>query len=170
MAGRQPGRGAGWLGFGAPLEVRQNYRIRPLEDGATLCLPGRWTPSKRRLPDVGTLVDDLVEAMELDAEVWERRIFEMLVGKLAVWPFTQSEIAKGTDFLTAWATKRGFPPSPSPKDVEQGPKIRLMQSFLRACEAPDAEAMDCFATGYAWATANACPVLRRSSQRNKNGD
>ena len=85
--------------------------------------------------------------MELDTEAWERRIFEMLAGKLAGCPFTPLEIARGSAFLTAWTTEQGHPPTPSAKDVEQGPKIRLIQALMRACRDPGAETMDCYATG-----------------------
>ena len=143
----QPGRGAGWLGCGAPLKVRQNYHIRQFEDGAGLCSPGRWPPHRRRLPAVGDLALQLVSAMGLNLDDWSNTIFAMLAGKLKSSPFKPEEVAKGREFLTSWVTEAGFPPTPTKKDIQQGPQIRLLQAFMRACADPDAEAMDCFATG-----------------------
>ena len=63
--GCQPARGDGWWGHGAPLRVRQGDQIRGLEDGAG-CSPGRCLPKRRRLPDLGDVAYDLIEAMKLD--------------------------------------------------------------------------------------------------------
>ena len=62
----QPCLGSGWIGKGPSLKVKQGYRARDLEDGAGLCSLGRWPPSRRRLPEVGTLAKDLGGAMELN--------------------------------------------------------------------------------------------------------
>ena len=143
----QPSKGAGWFGLGPPLQVRQNYRVRPFEDGAGICSPGRWTPKKRLLPDVGNVAEDLIAAMGLDMEQWETTTFRIMAGKQPQNPFTPEQINKGSGFLTDWVTRMGHPPSADPQDIPQGPNIRLLQAYLRVCQDPDAEAMDCFATG-----------------------
>ena len=89
----QPSKGAGWFGMGPPLQVRQNYRVRPFEDGAGICSPGRWTPKKRLLPDVGNVAEDLIAAMGLDMENWETTTFRIISGKQQQNPFTPEQIA-----------------------------------------------------------------------------
>ena len=46
----KPARGAGWWGRGAPVQVFKGTASRPMQDGGGLCSPGRWPPSRRRLP------------------------------------------------------------------------------------------------------------------------
>ena len=145
--GSQPVAGSGWMGFGPPLQVRQNYKVRDFEDGAGLCSPGRWPPSRRRLPETGNLVRELSQSMKLDAKSWEKTTFAMLAWKLTTDPHSAEQRSAGTDFLEGWVKQRGFPPTPTAEDIPQGPRIRLLQSFLKACDDPDAEALDIFATG-----------------------
>ena len=145
--GSQPEAGAGWLGVGPPLKVRQNYKVRDFEDGAGLCSPGRWPPSKRRLPETGNMVRELTQAMRLGAAAWERTIYAMMAGKLTEDPYTADQRAAGTSYLEDWVKTRGCAPTPTADDIPQGPRIRLLQAFLRVCGDPDAEALDIFAIG-----------------------
>ena len=145
--GSQPARGEGWWGHGAPIRVRQGYKIRDLEDGAGLCSPGRWTPASRRLPFDDSFATKLVSAMELDTEKWDKFLVAMLAGKLPESPFTTSELAKGAAYLEKWAKDQGQTPTLATEDIEQAPKLRLLQALLRCCNDPDAEALDAFCGG-----------------------
>jgi hypothetical protein len=142
-----PPRGSGWWGKGAPLKVQQNFSPRDICDGAGLCSPGRWHPDKRRLPDLGGLAGGLVGSMFLDGDAWEQIMMRMMAGKLKEDPFTPTQIEKGRGFLTDWCRARGYNPSLGKKDIKQEPKLRLLQAFLRICQDPDAEAIDCYCEG-----------------------
>ena len=93
--GVQPARGDGWIGHGAPIRVRQGYKVRDLEDGAGLCSPGRWSPCRRRLPDTDGLAGDLIRAMDLDIGTWDRNLMSMLAGKGEKEPFSAEELERG---------------------------------------------------------------------------
>ena len=84
--GKQPERGDGGWGTGAPLRVRHGHQVRDLEDGAGICSPGRWPPKRRRQPIVGDLADGLINAMKMGREVWDRSLITMMAGKFAINP------------------------------------------------------------------------------------
>lgn len=129
MEGGQPGRGAGWLGVGRPIKVRQGYTIRDLEDGAGLFSPGRWTPSKRRLPDVGKLAKNLVEAMGLNLGDWGNIVLRMMAGRMEGDPFTSTQRAAGTQFLSSWLADQGFRETPTDHDFAHDPKFDYCRLF-----------------------------------------
>ena len=78
--GCTPSRGAGWWGRAPPLQVHHNYRARDLVDGGGLCSPGRWDPQMRMLPELDDVGRLLVEAMQVDMEVFEKASMEMFAG------------------------------------------------------------------------------------------
>ncbi len=121
--------------------------MRDLVDGAGLCSPGRWSPTKRNLPDVGSLAEDVVNAMGLDMGEWSSITIKMMAGRLEKDPFTELQIQKGRVFLENWCKARGFKVQRGSKDVDQAPRLRLLQAFLRACGDPDAEALDIYCEG-----------------------
>lgn len=118
-----------------------------MEDGAGICSPGRWTPFKRGLPDIGALAEGVTSAMKMDEEVWGRNLMAMMAGKQKTNPFSPEEVSRGKAFLKAWLTEQGHPPAVAAGDIPQGPDPRLLQAFLRRCEDPDAEALDAFCRG-----------------------
>jgi hypothetical protein len=142
-----PQKGAGWWGKGAPIQVQQSYKVRDFADGAGLCSPGRWQPSKRRLPAVGGLAKEVVEHMGLSMEEWSKTAIRMMAGKLEQDPFSEEQMLKGRCFMEAWCKGRGCPVQEGPKDIHQEPKLRLLQAFLRVCGDPDAEALDIYCVG-----------------------
>ena len=83
----------------------------------------------------------------MDHEAWRTISAKMLVGKSERCPFSEEQIQKGRKFLTAWVKAAGQEVKVGSEDVEQGPQIRLLQSFLRVCQDPDAPALDSYATG-----------------------
>jgi hypothetical protein len=123
-----PPRGCGWWGRGAPIQVLHGYRTEDLVDGAGLCSPGRWHPSKRILPDTGDLAKDLVGSMKLDMEAWEKLMIKMLAGQLQENPFTEALLDKlvqrkgSCSFQAGWRprSRPGAPPTPSLLEVLRG--------------------------------------------------
>jgi hypothetical protein len=142
-----PPKGAGWWGRGAPIQVQQNYNVRDIDDGAGLCSPGRWHPSRRKLLDVGNLAKEAIAHMGLNLEEWSITTVKMMAGKLDQDPFPEDQLLKGRDFLETWCKDRGFPVQKGPNDVDQMPRLRLLQAFLRVCGDPDAEAIDIYCEG-----------------------
>ena len=61
-------RGSGWLGHGDPVQVGSGARVKGLRDGGGLCSPGRWSPSRRRLPDLGLDIAALLDSVIDEAE------------------------------------------------------------------------------------------------------
>ena len=61
-----PAKGSGWLGIGPPVMVNHNYKVRPMEDGAGICSPGRWRPGYRNLPDTASFGEDMAKAAGID--------------------------------------------------------------------------------------------------------
>lgn len=143
----QPKKGEGWLGHGAPLRVRQGRKVRGLEDGAGISCPGRWSPSKRKLPGLDGLAEKLSAAMGMDLEAWHKSMLRMMAGKQTEAPFTTDQIKKGRQLLETWLVGEGFARTPSAADVQQDPDLRLLQAFLRRCKDPDAEALDAYCHG-----------------------
>ena len=129
------------------MQVHHNYKTKDLVDGGGLCSPGRWLPGKRNLPDLGDVGKDLITAMGVDLEKFEKESYDMFTGKLTSSPFPPEQIVKGKAFLEAWCKSWGFPGTKQPGDVDQEINIRLLQSFLTISEDPDAPALDCYAKG-----------------------
>ena len=104
----QPKKGEGWIGQGAPLRVRQGYKVRDLEDGAGICSPGKWSPEKRRLPALGGFAEKLAAAMGVDPDAWNKSMLRMMAGKQTETPFSKDEVKKSKQFLEAWLKADGF--------------------------------------------------------------
>ena len=85
----------------------------------------------------------------------------MLAGKGEKEPFSAEELGRGVRCLENWAKIKGQKATPSPQDLEQAPKLRLLQALLRACGDPDAEALDAYCWGSAWGITNKCRGPRR---------
>ncbi len=85
--------------------------------------------------------------MGLDLEEWSVISIKMLAGKMLRDPFTEEQIEKGRIFMEGWCKDRGFPSQVGAKDVDQEPRLRLLQAFLRTCGDPDAEALDIYCEG-----------------------
>ena len=68
-------------------------------------------------------------------------------GRMPESPFTSTELEKGQAFLEKWAAVQGHQPTPDADDIEQAPRLRLMQALLRGCRDPDAEALDAYCGG-----------------------
>ena len=126
------------------MRVRQGHRIRELGDEAGICSPGRWSPAKRKLPELNGLAEKLSAAMNVDNDEWHKSVMKMMSGKQTEAPFTAEQIKKGRGVLESWLEGEGFARTPRASDVQQEPDLRLLQAFLRRCKDPDAEALDAY--------------------------
>ena len=142
-----PPKGAGWWGRGAPIQVHAGHRQRNLEDGLGLCSPGRWRPKNRTLPELDDINKGFLVALGLDWGSWSTTVTKMMLGRVEASPFTEAQICAGHSYLEKWVQRRGQSAGAGPKDRAQGPKIRLLQAFLRLAGDPDAAALDSYAEG-----------------------
>ena len=145
--GTQPKAGEGWLGKGAPIKIHQGHRVRDIEDGAGICSPGRWNRHRRRLPDTAGLAKLVSDEMKMDEGHWEKAVLKRMSGKQAESPFKEAEVIRGRECLTKWLEAKGFACTHGEADIEQSPRLRLLEAFLRYCKDPDVEALDAYCEG-----------------------
>lgn len=138
-----------WLLFehGASLESQTELQGSGLRGWRWFMFAGAVATGEEDATGKGDMGKGISAAMELKTEDWELLIFQMFTGKLKVDPFTPKQRLAGCEFFEAWARERSFHPTPTAADIEQGPKIRLLQAFLRTCGGPNADALDTYATG-----------------------
>ena len=107
-----------------------------MEDGAGICSPGRWRPGYRNLPDVGSLGNDLINAMGINMDAWDWKVCAMMAGKMLESPFSEKEKERANTFMHEWCREQGFPATIDPSDVHHDHPyfdLRLLQAFLRRC-------------------------------------
>ena len=101
----------------------------------------------RKLPELGDVGRELVEAMGITTEKFEIEAMRMFAGKCKSSPFSSEEIRKGKVFLNDWCVSWGYDPRKREGDVNQEVNIRLLQAFLHAAGDPEADALDGYAVG-----------------------
>ena len=144
---RRPKKGDGWRGSGPPLTFNKKLKRVEVQDGAGHCSPGRWPRETRKLPESpclqtfrGFLVDALRKwEADLGVKGINLRNFVLMIagGKVLKTPFGADFIEETRRGLTDILRQHGFDTVEKEGDRKQSIKIRLLQSFLRACGDPD---------------------------------
>ena len=89
---QKPKRGAGWWGHGCPLRTGRGSRHREINDGGGLCSPGRWAPSRRKLPLFAAKVTEALETVVVEIAAqegegyWSRVVCSLACGKVDTDP------------------------------------------------------------------------------------
>ena len=144
--------GSGWRGCGDPTWAGHGGRARGLRDGGGLCSPGRWPPSRRRLPPLGTTLATLLikvveEAEQSHGEGFCRRV----VGQLACGRATDDPL-RGMDQVAARKVEeamalRGFARDGLPEHPGNVIDMELLGFVARELGDPDWRALAIYRRG-----------------------
>ena len=110
---QKPKRGAGWWGHGPPLCTGRGSRHREINDGGELCSPGRWAPSRRKLPPFAAKVTEALETVVVEIEAqegegyWSRVVCSLACGKVDTDPLKGADI-KAAAAITKLLGTEGF--------------------------------------------------------------
>ncbi len=137
--------GSGVLGRGMPLMVGRGPTARPLQDGAGLCSPGRWSPSQRTV----VTQKDIVELRLLLRHAIDELLSETSTTALELVERVTSADCQAAPFPDSWTVALrdaahdifGQDSRPRPEDRHCDIRLRLLRSILAAAGDPDAEAM-----------------------------
>ena len=150
-----PPRGAGWWGFGPPMQIGAADKVRDYVDGGGLCSPGRWPPHQRRLP-TNSILARLGEKMAktfAEEEAAGHDSAALILSKLACGKAKECPFRpEATSALRGWAeaelTKAGIAWEDREGDREQPIRMRLFGALLQEAGDPDwAVFGDTFASG-----------------------
>jgi len=142
----------GWHGLGPTRRARHMGGDRPYHDGGGLCSPGRWPPSRRRLPQCLPLLKDhilgqftkAIREMSGGSEDPRRFMMRMCLGHFKECPFTEGALAE------VRATVRALIDMPASEDVVAEGQVfhlALMSRLLQAYGDPDWEFVKNLADG-----------------------
>jgi hypothetical protein len=139
-------RGDGWLGRGASIHTGMGHRGRTLRDGGGLCSPGRWPPSRRRLPRAGAEVAGILhEILDGAAQTHGEKFEEKLVCALACGKVEEDPL-NGLDKIAKKKLEDCLARDSFVRDdacLHPGHVIdfELVAALARKCQDPDAEGM-----------------------------
>ena len=104
-----PERGAGWVGYGPPMEVGVGYVSRELCDGQCLASPGRWSPEQRRYPQ-HLQWKAVVKLFENFANTYgtEELFTSLAFGRVAECPFPLDEVRNLKAEVVQCAERSGY--------------------------------------------------------------
>jgi hypothetical protein len=142
VASPQAGVTVGWHGAGPPRKARHMGGDKPFSDGGGLCSPGRWPPSKRRLPTaLSGLRAFLVEQFEKaarkssgDADDALAFMLKLAAGRVKTCPFREDGLEETRASMRAML---GMPVSEDVVATGQVFHLPLMAGLLRAFGDPD---------------------------------
>ena len=131
---QKPKRGAGWWGHGPPLCTGRGSRHREINDGGVLCSPGRWAPSRRKLPPFAAKVTEALETVVVEIEAqegegyWSRVVCSLACGKVDTDPLKGAHI-KAAAAITKLLGTEGFR-----RDGKANHQARMDDPDYRMCE------------------------------------
>lgn len=137
---RRPKKGEGWWGRGPALRTTKKGIARDFADSAGYPSPGRWPPSRRRLPDDEVanqlwqaITEGLMEAsLAADDESLREMYQRQAAGKYEASPFPEDNIRRTRRSLRSILRKAGFKVvSPMENDIPQVTEVRLIQNCWR---------------------------------------
>ena len=144
--------GAGWRGRGDPLQAGHGARARGLREGGGLCSPGRWPPSKRRLPPLGAELADLLGATMQEAEHARGKGFGRRVICQLACAQAADDPLQGLDVIAAqrveeFMVRRGFRRDGRPEHPGNVIDLELLGFVARELGDPDWRAVAIYRRG-----------------------
>ena len=148
----RPKLGAGWWGSGPPIQIFRKGKCKDLRDGLGLCSPGRWTPEKRRLPELEA-ISDMGLALQKELLAWEAEhlrprgfdVKKLLMfascQKLTSSPFPAERVIQSRGSFRSKLKVAGFEADRVEQDRKQAVEIRLVEAVLVAAKDPDVSIM-----------------------------
>ena len=120
---------------------------RPFWDGGGLCSPGKWPPSRRKVPgglvrEVGRYLRRQLERCKVP-EIYKKAISQSLKGS----PFPEELVSETREQIRKMMREAGYSAHPQEGDQPQEFECRLMGALRRAAEDPDADFWSLLAVG-----------------------